>query len=202
METDLVSYLSPGVASSLKAPVLPTKPLRTTSALADLLKDLDEGEEIKSENISELRRTADLSLRVTKETARAIGRSMAAMVAAERHLWLTLSDMREKDRVCLMDAPLAPSGLFGDTVKSKPAAKKPAAKKPAAAKKPKTAAAKKPAAKKSPKKAKKPAAKKATKSPKKAKKPATPKKAAKSPKKTKAAKPKTRMSRNVAFGRY
>ncbi|XP_042615347.1 histone H1-like [Cyprinus carpio] len=72
--------------------------------------------------------------------------------------------------------------------KAAPKAKKPAAKKPAAAKKPKTTAAKKPAAKKSPKKAKKPAAKKATKSPKKAKKPATPKKAAKSPKKTKAAK--------------
>ncbi len=44
------------------------------------------------------------------------GSSMAAMVAAERHLWLTLSDMREKDRVCLMDALLAPSGLFGNTI--------------------------------------------------------------------------------------
>ncbi len=43
---------------------------------------------------------------------------MAAMVAAERHLWLTLSDMKEKDRVVLMDAPLAPSGLFGDAVNS------------------------------------------------------------------------------------
>ncbi len=43
---------------------------------------------------------------------------MATMVAAERHLWLTLSDMRDKDRVCLMDAPLMPSGLFGDAVKA------------------------------------------------------------------------------------
>ncbi len=40
------------------------------------------------------------------------------MVAAERHLWLTLSDMKEKDRVVLMDAPLAPSGLFGDAINS------------------------------------------------------------------------------------
>ncbi|KAL0163035.1 hypothetical protein M9458_042431, partial [Cirrhinus mrigala] len=117
-------YLSPESASSLKAPVLPSKPLRVTSALvgkgytaagqagaclhtmsvlqayqADLLKELDEGEEIKDSDISELRRTADLSLRATKETACAIGRSMAALVAAERHLWLTLSDMKEKDRV-------------------------------------------------------------------------------------------------------
>ncbi|KAI2645466.1 Transposon Ty3-G Gag-Pol polyprotein [Labeo rohita] len=78
--------------------------------------ELDEGEEIKDSDISELRRTADLSLRATKETARAIGRSMAALVAAERHLWLTLSDMKEKDRVFLLDAPLSPAGLFGDAV--------------------------------------------------------------------------------------
>ncbi|KAI2646912.1 hypothetical protein H4Q32_025038 [Labeo rohita] len=43
---------------------------------------------------------------------------MAALVAAERHLWLTLSDMKEKDRVFLLDAPLSPSGLFGDSVNS------------------------------------------------------------------------------------
>ncbi len=129
--------------SSLKAPVLPTKPLRISSALvgkgytaagqagaclhtmavlqayqADLLKELDEGEQISSSDVGELRRTADLALRATKETARAIGRSMAALVAAERHLWLTLSDMKEKDRVFLMDVPLAPSGLFGDAVDS------------------------------------------------------------------------------------
>ncbi|KAL0195429.1 hypothetical protein M9458_009001, partial [Cirrhinus mrigala] len=143
VEQTLASYLSPEAASSLKAPVLPSKPLRTTSALvgkgysaagqagaclhtmavlqayqADLFKELDEGDEIKRAGISELRRAADLSLRANKETARAIGRSMAAMVAAERHLWLTLSDMKEKDRVFLLDVPLAPSGLFGDTVNS------------------------------------------------------------------------------------
>ncbi len=85
---------------------------------ADLLKELDEREQVSSDDIAELRRTADLSLRATKETARAIGRSMAAMVAAERHLWLTLSDMKNKDRVCLLDAPLSSSGLFGDAVNS------------------------------------------------------------------------------------
>ncbi|KAI2662445.1 putative RNA methyltransferase Bd2056 [Labeo rohita] len=68
---------------------------------ADLLKELDEGEEIKKDDITELRRTTDLSLCATKETAR----SMAALVAAERHLWLTLSVMKEKDRVFLLDAP-------------------------------------------------------------------------------------------------
>ncbi|KAI2655577.1 Transposon Ty3-G Gag-Pol polyprotein [Labeo rohita] len=143
VEQTLASYLSPGSASSLKAPALPTKPLRVTSALvgkgytaagqagaclhtmsvlqayqADLLKELDEGEEIKDADIAEVRRTADLALRATKETARAIGRSIAALVAVERHLWLTLSDMKETDRVFLLDAPLSPSGLFGDSVNS------------------------------------------------------------------------------------
>ncbi len=64
------------------------------------------------------RRTTDLAPRATKETAHAIGRPMAALVAVERHLWLTLSDMKEKDRVFLMDATLAPSGLYGNTVNS------------------------------------------------------------------------------------
>ncbi len=137
VEQTLTGYLSPGAASSLKAPVLPTKPLRVSSALvgkgytaagqagaclhtmavqqayqADLLKELDEREQISLSDVGELRRTADLALRATKETTHAIGRSMAVLVAAERHLWLTLSDMKEKDRVFLMDALLAPSGLF------------------------------------------------------------------------------------------
>ncbi len=72
---------------------------------ADLLKELDEGEQVSSNDIVELRRTTDLALHTTKETAHAIGRSMGVLVAAERHLWLTLSDMKEK-------------GLFGDTVDS------------------------------------------------------------------------------------
>ncbi len=43
--------------------------------------------------------------------------SAAPRRPAERRLWLTLSDMKEKDKVFLMDALLAPSGLFGDAVK-------------------------------------------------------------------------------------
>ncbi len=99
VEQTLAGYLSPGAASSLKAPVLPTKPLRVSSALvgkgytaagqagaclhtmsvlqayqADLLKELDEGEQISLSDIGELRRNADLALRATKETALAIGR--------------------------------------------------------------------------------------------------------------------------------
>ncbi len=99
---------SPIVTSSLKALSFPSKPLRKTSALvgkgyvaagqagacrhtmsvlqayqADLLKETEEREAMSSDDIMEFRRTADLALRASKETARAIAQSMAAMVAAE-----------------------------------------------------------------------------------------------------------------------
>ncbi len=41
---------------------------------------------------------------------------MAALVGTERHLWLNLSNIKGKDKNFLMDAPLSPSGLFGDAV--------------------------------------------------------------------------------------
>ncbi len=72
----------------------------------------------QAEEIVELHRATDLSLRATKETARAIGHSMAALVATQRHLWLTLSQISEKDRIFLLDAPISQSGLFGDAVNS------------------------------------------------------------------------------------
>ena len=139
----LAGYLVPQSASTIKAPALPTKPLRVTSSLvgkaysassqaaaclhttallqayqADLLGDLDQGGGIGPEAVAELRRAMDLSLRATRETAFSVGRSMAALVATERHLWLNLSAIKDKDKFVLLDAPLSPSGLFGDAVKS------------------------------------------------------------------------------------
>lgn len=83
---------------------------------ADLLKDLDEGEEVRREAFTELRKATDLSLWATKETAKYIGRSMAALVAMERHLWLNLSNIKNRDKSFLMDAPLSSPGLFSDSV--------------------------------------------------------------------------------------
>ncbi|XP_067312462.1 uncharacterized protein [Pseudorasbora parva] len=84
---------------------------------ADLLGDInEETEEVGRETIAEIRQAADLSLRATRETARSIGRSMAALVATERHLWLNLSDIKERDKKFLMDSPVSPTGLFGDAV--------------------------------------------------------------------------------------
>ncbi len=54
--------------------------------------------------------------RATKQTAWAIGRSMAARVPRRRHLWLNLTGIKDKDPTFLLDAPISPSGLFGDAV--------------------------------------------------------------------------------------
>ncbi len=70
---------------------------------ADVLKEMDEGTGLTPEAVKELRRATDLALRATKHTARAVGRSMAASVAAERHLWLNLTEIHEKEKVFLMD---------------------------------------------------------------------------------------------------
>ncbi len=127
----------------LKAPALPSKPLMDTSRLngrayaaagqagaalhtmsvlqayqADLLKDLDQGQGLPLEAVTELRRTTDLALRATKQTAAAIGRSMVAMVATERHLWMNLVDIVEKEKRFLLDAPVSPSELFGTSVET------------------------------------------------------------------------------------
>ncbi len=144
VEDTLASHLSPSLAPSWKScPLLPTKPYRTTSALigksyiaagqagmalhtmailqayqADVLKEIDEGAGLTAEAVKELRRATDFALRAIKHTACAVGRSMADSVAAERHLWLNLTEIREKEKVFLLDAPISQSGLFGEAVSS------------------------------------------------------------------------------------
>ncbi len=41
---------------------------------------------------------------------------MASLVVLERHLWLTLTEIKDADRVSFLDAPISPSGLFGPAV--------------------------------------------------------------------------------------
>ncbi len=130
--------------ASLKVPSLPSKPLQDTSRLngrayaaagqavsslhtmavlqayqADLLKDLDKGQGLSSDEVAELRRTTDLALRATKQAATAMGRSMAAMVVTERHLWVNLADIGKKENGFLLDAPVSPFGTSVETVVKK-----------------------------------------------------------------------------------
>lgn len=53
-----------------------------------------------------------------QRTATAIGRSMAAMVAMGRHLWVNLASIGEKEKAFLLDAPVLPSELFGTSVEA------------------------------------------------------------------------------------
>ncbi len=69
---------------------------------------MDEGTGLTPEAVKELRRATDLALTATKHTARAMGRSMVASVATERHLWLNLTKIREREKVFLMDAAVSP----------------------------------------------------------------------------------------------
>ena len=81
----------------------------------DLLRRLDEmGPDAIC--LSDLRSASDLSLRATKSAAQAMGRCMASATVAERHLWLTLSDMADSERTAFLDAPLSSAGLFGSSV--------------------------------------------------------------------------------------
>ncbi len=143
VEETLASYLSMGDTASLKVPSLSFKSLQDTSRLngrayaaagqavaslhtmamlqayqADLLKDLDDGQGLSPDKVAKLRRTTDLALRATKQAATAMGRSMAAMVVAERHLWVNLADLEKKEKGFLFDAPVSPSELFGTSVET------------------------------------------------------------------------------------
>ncbi len=143
IEETLASYPSMGETPSLKVPSLPSRPLQATSRLngrayaaagqavaslhtmavlqayqADLLKDLDSGQGLSPDEVAELRRTTDLALRATKQAASAMGRSMAAMVVTERHLWVNLADLEKKEKGFLLDVPVSPSQLFGASVET------------------------------------------------------------------------------------
>lgn len=43
---------------------------------------------------------------------------MADMVAMEKHLWLKLTGINDRDKMFLLDAPVSPSDLFGDSVRT------------------------------------------------------------------------------------
>ncbi len=51
-----------------------------------------------------------------KVTAQALGQTMSTLVVQERHLWLTLADMRETDKHRFIDSPISQAGLFGEVV--------------------------------------------------------------------------------------
>ncbi|KAL0186275.1 hypothetical protein M9458_017945, partial [Cirrhinus mrigala] len=138
---DVAAHLCPPTAIGWKTKAShPSKPCRRTSALAGraytsagqaasalhsmailqvfqakLLAQSDRSA-LDPATLTELRSATDLALRATKATAQAIGRSMASLVVLERHLWLTLTEIKDADKVSFLDAPISPTGLFGPSV--------------------------------------------------------------------------------------
>ncbi len=47
-----------------------------------------------------------------------ISHLMGYMVVLHRHLWLTFTELKDADRRALLNAPVSPSGLFGDAVEA------------------------------------------------------------------------------------
>ncbi len=82
---------------------------------AKALKQLHEGDADPGV-LQELRTATDLALRATEVMARALGQTMSTLVVQERHLWLTLADMRESDKHRFLDSPISQAGLFGEAV--------------------------------------------------------------------------------------
>ncbi|XP_056608266.1 uncharacterized protein LOC130425869 [Triplophysa dalaica] len=142
VEETLAAHLCPSTTSVGSDPGLPSKPCRFTAHLAGkayasageaasalhamavlqvfqakILQSLDSGS-LEADATRDLRAATDFALMATKRTAQAIGRSMGFMVVLHRHLWLTLADLKDADRKSLLNAPITPSGLFGDVVES------------------------------------------------------------------------------------
>ncbi len=84
---------------------------------AKLLQSL-EGGTASPEAVNDLRAATDFALMVIKRAAQAIGRTMGFMVVQQRHLGLTLADLKDSDRKVLLNAPITPSSLFGDAMES------------------------------------------------------------------------------------
>ncbi len=76
------------------------------------------GDGVTPEAVKELRRATNLALRAIKHTAQTVGCNMAGLVAVERLLWLNLTEIREKEKVFLLDTQVSSSGLFDLTPSS------------------------------------------------------------------------------------
>ncbi|XP_062409095.1 uncharacterized protein LOC134100063 [Sardina pilchardus] len=78
---------------------------------------LEEGKPVK-DLWTEIRTAMDFVMRSTRCSNQAVGRAMGLTVVAQRHLWLNLSKVPDKDRHAFLDAPVDPSGLFGSAVQA------------------------------------------------------------------------------------
>ncbi len=143
VEETVAAHLCPAAAKSLGPDIsLPSKPCRTAAHLANKAYASDgeaasalhamavlqvfqakllqtaEGGVLTPEATKDLRAATDFALMATKRAAQSVGKAMGFMVVLQRHLWLNLADLKDADRKVLLNAPISPSGLFGDAVET------------------------------------------------------------------------------------
>ena len=144
MDDALASHLAPKSNTATGKPTLPSRQCRfsasqlekiyraqglsaralnTASMLqayqAEKLRDLHEAltkKESVAGLLDEVRRTADFILRLSSTAAVALGKGMADTVVAQRHLWLTLTELPEAQRSEFLHQAVEPSGLFGQAL--------------------------------------------------------------------------------------
>lgn len=80
---------------------------------ANALKQLDEGRHVLAV-VQVLCIITDFALQVTP---RKLGHTISTLVVQERPLWFNLAQIRDAEKICFLDMPIAQGGLFGDNVK-------------------------------------------------------------------------------------
>ncbi len=138
LDESVAAHLCPPTAIGWKASHL-SKPCRATSALAGraysaagqlasalhsmavlqvfqakILANEEAG--LDTASLKNLRSTTDLALRATKANTQAVGRAMSSLIVLECHLWLTMTEMKEADKVPFFDAQVLSGNLFGPAV--------------------------------------------------------------------------------------
>ncbi len=77
-----------------------------------------EGGALSPDAVNDLHDATDFALMATKHAAQAIGKDNGFLVILQWHLWLNLANLKDADCKVLLNAPVTPSGLFGDAVES------------------------------------------------------------------------------------
>ncbi len=129
MEPSLVAYLAPSHNQGVGGPTsLPSKHCRFSASQLDKIYRAQTGTTRALSSVTMLQTyqamcLAELGSLVPPDGPMVhllnkirVGRGMASTVVAQRHLWLTLSDVPERDRAVYLDEPVSAEGLFGQSL--------------------------------------------------------------------------------------
>ncbi len=71
---------------------------------------------LDSASLRHSRSATDLALCTNNATSQAIKHSMSSLIVFERHLWLTMKEIKEANKVPFLDTPVSLGSLFGPAV--------------------------------------------------------------------------------------